>query len=88
MLDRGQIPMVEGSVVKLLLTESYQRVTDTFTQVLGLYGQLTKGSAQAPIDGLLIQQHESSIGATILAGTSEVQRNIIALAGLGLPAAR
>ena len=88
MLDRGQIPVAEGSVVKLLLTESYQRATDTFTQILGLYGQLTKGSAQAPVDGHLIQQHESSIGATILAGTSEVQRNIIALAGLGLPAAR
>jgi alkylation response protein AidB-like acyl-CoA dehydrogenase len=85
MLDRGQLPYAEGSILKLRTTELYQRITDTFTQVLGLYGQLTKGSRQAPLDGGLIEQHESSIGATILAGTSQVQRNIIALAWLGLP---
>jgi alkylation response protein AidB-like acyl-CoA dehydrogenase len=84
MLDRGQIPFVEGSIFKLLVTELYQRITDAFTQMLGLYGQLTRGSPQAPLDGGLVEQHESSIGATILAGTSEIQRNIIA-AGLGLP---
>jgi alkylation response protein AidB-like acyl-CoA dehydrogenase len=85
-LDQGQTPFAEGSMLKLRTTELYQRVTDTFTQVLGLYGQLTKGSAQAPLDGGLIQQYESSIVATIFAGTSEIQRTIIALAGLGLPA--
>jgi alkylation response protein AidB-like acyl-CoA dehydrogenase len=85
MLDRGQLPYAEGSILKLRTTELYQRITDTFTQVLGLYGQLTKGSRQAPLDGGLIEQHESSIGATILAGTSQIQRNIIALAWLGLP---
>jgi len=85
MLDQGKMPYAEGSILKLLVTELYQRITDTFTQSLGLYGQLTKGSAQAPLDGGLIEQHESSIGATILAGTSEIQRNIIALAWLGLP---
>jgi alkylation response protein AidB-like acyl-CoA dehydrogenase len=85
MLNKGQTPFAEGSILKLLVTELYQRVTDTFTQVLGLYGQLTKGSPQVPLDGGLVDQHESSIGATILAGTSEVQRTIIALAGLGLP---
>jgi len=85
MLDQGQMPYVEGSILKLLVTELYQRITDTFSQGMGLYGQLTKGSAQALLDGGLIQQHESSIGATILTGTSEIQRNIIALARLGLP---
>ena len=86
MLDRGQMPFAEAAILKLLVTELYQRITDTFTQVLGLYGQLTKGSLQAPLEGGLIEQHESSIGATILAGTSQIQRNIIAV-GLGLPAA-
>jgi len=86
MLDQGQMPFAEAAILKLLVTELYQHMSDTFTQVLGLYGQLTEGSSQAPLDGGLIQQHESSIGATILAGTSEIQRNIIALAGLGLPA--
>jgi alkylation response protein AidB-like acyl-CoA dehydrogenase len=73
-------------MLKLQTTELYQRVTDTFTQVLGLYGQLTKGSAQAPLGGGLIPQYESSIVGTIFGGTSEIQRTIIALAGLGLPA--
>jgi alkylation response protein AidB-like acyl-CoA dehydrogenase len=80
------MPFAEAAILKLMVTELYQRMTDTFTQIWGLYGQLTKGSAQAPLDGGLIEQHESSIGATILAGSSEIQRNIIALAGLGMPA--
>ena len=85
MLDRGQMPYAEGSMLKLRTTELYQHVTDTFTQVLGLYGQLTNGSAQAPLGGGLIRQYESSIVGTIFGGTSEIQRTIIALAGLGLP---
>ena len=85
MLNEGRMPYAEGSILKLRATELFQRMTDTFTQVLGLYGQLTKGSEQAPLDGGLIEQHESSIGSTILGGTSQIQRNIVASAWLGLP---
>ena len=61
-------------------------MTDTSIHVLEPQGQLTKGSSQAPLDGGLIEQHESCIGASILAGIGQIQRNIIALAWLGLPA--
>ncbi len=62
MLDVGQMPFAEAAILKLMVTEFYQRMTDTFTQVLGLYGQLTEGSSQPPLGGGLMQQHKSSLG--------------------------
>jgi len=87
MLGQGKIPYAEASMLKVWASELYQRMTDTITQALGPYAQLSQGVLGSPLDGGLIQQHESSIGATFLAGGSEIQRTIIAAAGLGLPAA-
>lgn len=86
MLSEGKIPYAEASMLKVWASELYQRMTDTFTQALGPYIQLAQGEPGSPLDGGLVQQHESSIGATFLAGGSEIQRTIIANAGLQLPA--
>jgi hypothetical protein len=52
---------------------------------MGLYGMLMKGSKWADPECSMALQSILGIGATIAAGTSEVQRNVIALRGLGLP---
>jgi alkylation response protein AidB-like acyl-CoA dehydrogenase len=51
---------------------------------MGLYGQLEHGPA-APINGLIHEAYLYTRGDTIAGGTSEINRNVIAMRGLGLP---
>lgn len=85
MQSQGIIPNYEASVSKLFGSEFGQRVAQTGVQVLGLYGGLEPKSKWAALKGRLERAYLTSVGATIAAGTSEIQRNIIATRGLGLP---
>jgi alkylation response protein AidB-like acyl-CoA dehydrogenase len=83
MLDRGLIPNYQASMLKTFASELAQRISNTAIKLLGLYGGLY--GEGAPGKGLLARSYLSSLGITIAAGTSEIQRNIIATRGLGLP---
>ncbi len=86
MQDRGLIPNYEASVSKLFNSEMSQKIALTGTRVFGLYGQIHDGdNAHAPMKSKLTNQYLTSVSSTIAAGTSEIQRNIIATRGLGLP---
>ena len=85
MLDKGTVPNYQTSAEKLFASEVAQRLTNCGMQILGLYGQLKKGSKWVPLQGRMESQYKWSIIETVYAGTSEVQRNIIAVRGLGLP---
>jgi len=74
----------EVSVARLFGSEFQQRVASTAMQLLGPYGQLDPGSKLAPSADFR-REYLYSLGATVGAGTSEIQRNIIAIRGLGLP---
>jgi alkylation response protein AidB-like acyl-CoA dehydrogenase len=82
---RGMIPNYEASAVKLYSMELNQRIANTGVRLLGLYGQLARGSKFAPLKGRLEYQYIRSVANTIEGGTSEIQRNIVATRGLGLP---
>jgi alkylation response protein AidB-like acyl-CoA dehydrogenase len=82
---KGLIPNYEASAVKLYSMEMSQRIANTGLRLLGLYGQLARGSKWAPLKGRLEYQYLRSIGSTIEGGTSEIQRNIMATRGLDLP---
>ncbi|MDP2950666.1 MAG: acyl-CoA dehydrogenase family protein [Chloroflexota bacterium] len=82
---RGQIPNYEASIAKIYHSELTQRLARTGISVLGLYGQLHEDSKWAHLKGRLERAYLTTVGQTIAAGTSEVQRNIIATRGLGLP---
>ena len=84
-IDKGKIPNYETSMQKLFATELAQKITNTGMDVLGLYGQLKKGSKHAALKGQLEHHYRWSVVETIYAGTSEIQRNIMALRGLKLP---
>ncbi len=75
----------EASILKVFASELGQRLCQLGIQLFGLYGPLAPGSPWAPVQGALERMYLSSVSSTIGAGTSEVQRNIIAMRGLGLP---
>jgi alkylation response protein AidB-like acyl-CoA dehydrogenase len=85
MLDDGLNPHVESSVLKLLSTELARDLAEVGMDILGPYGQLTGVAEDTPLRGLISRGFLDSISATIGAGTSEIQRNIIAQRGLELP---
>ena len=86
MQARGQTPNYEASMAKLYTNEVNQRIYRTAMQVIGLYGQITgQMPERAPKRGRYAYMYLRSVANTIEGGTSEVQRNIIATRGLGLP---
>ena len=84
MQSQGAIPNYEASISKLFGSEFGQRLALTGVQLIGTYGGLEPGSKWAPLKGRLERSYVSAVAGTIAAGTSEVQRGIIATRGLGL----
>ena len=82
---RGGEPGPEGSLEKLFWSEMYQRMLVDALSLLGPFGQLMDGSPRAVDDGRWGYLHLYSRGRTIAAGSSEIQRNIIAERVLQLP---
>jgi alkylation response protein AidB-like acyl-CoA dehydrogenase len=83
--SRNLVPNHEASVLKLFHTELSVRMAATAMKIIGLHGMLYRGTEQAPLDGMVPYEYLYSSSRTIQVGTSEVQRNIIAARGLGLP---
>jgi alkylation response protein AidB-like acyl-CoA dehydrogenase len=84
-INNKQVPGPESPGLKVFASELFQRLSQIGLELLGLYGQLKPGSKWAPLKGQIENLYLTSISRTIAAGTSEIQRNIIAERGLGLP---
>jgi alkylation response protein AidB-like acyl-CoA dehydrogenase len=82
---RGGHPGPEGSIDKLFWSEAYQRMLWDAAGMVGPYANLEPGDPHAPLDGRWTHLMLYSRGRTIAAGTSEIQRGIIAQRILGLP---
>jgi alkylation response protein AidB-like acyl-CoA dehydrogenase len=82
---RGGHPGPEGSMEKLFWSEMYQRMLLGAVGMLGPYGNLAPGDEHAPENGRWPHLMLYSRGRTIAAGTSEIQRGIIAQRVLGMP---
>ena len=85
MQSKDLVPNTEASASKLMGSEIAQRIADLGMKIVGSYGLLDRGSKRAFLDGRPGREWMDSISFTIRAGTSEIQRNIIATRGLGLP---
>ncbi|TMC00683.1 MAG: hypothetical protein E6J42_00085 [Chloroflexi bacterium] len=91
--NRGMVPNHEASAVKLYAAELSQRVAETGMKAAGLFGQLDRSRSGdgngakdwPPNRGRFVRAYLNSVSSTIAGGTSEVNRNIVATRGLGLP---
>ncbi len=82
MQDRGLIPNHEASTSKLFNSELSQRVALTATRAFGLHANRWEDDR---LEGQFSREYIGMVPATIRGGTSEIQRNVIATRGLGLP---
>ncbi|MEE9285231.1 MAG: acyl-CoA dehydrogenase family protein, partial [Dehalococcoidia bacterium] len=85
--SHGQPPSYEASLSKLVATELAQKMTELGMEVLGLYGQVGPGHG-SKLRGKMDRLYRAQRAATLGAGTSEVQRTLIARRGLGMGQAR
>jgi alkylation response protein AidB-like acyl-CoA dehydrogenase len=84
----GGLPITEGSMAKLYTSETFQSSAAALIDVLGVHGLRDRHDPDAPLGGWVEHAHRHAQVVTIYAGTSEIQRSIIAERHLGLPRAR
>ena len=85
--SKGIVPNYEASVSKMYGSELTQRMAKAGMELMWLGGQLAPGSPWAPLKGRIETLYLNAAALTIAAGTSEINRGIIATRGLGLPRA-
>jgi alkylation response protein AidB-like acyl-CoA dehydrogenase len=85
MAHEGIVPEAEGPMCKLFSSEAMERASQDICELMGPDALRSYFDPTAPRGGRIEHALRYSIGTTIYGGTSEVQRNIIAQRGLGLP---
>jgi 3-oxocholest-4-en-26-oyl-CoA dehydrogenase alpha subunit len=85
MQANDQVPEAEGPMAKLFSSEALERAGEDLCEMVGPDALRSYFEPTAPEGGHIEHVRRFALGTTIYAGTSEVQRNIIAGRGLGLP---
>jgi alkylation response protein AidB-like acyl-CoA dehydrogenase len=80
----GKLPGVEGAAVKLFATEAFRRSAPRFLDLDGPAG-LVQAHDVSELSAFAEYCYRFAPVTTIYGGTSEIQRNLIAQRGLGLP---
>jgi hypothetical protein len=88
LLVKGLPMNYEASVAKVMADEMGRRLFEVGLELLGLYGQLEKGSKWAQLGGKFEHLYLAGVGHTLAGGTSEIIRDTIATRGLSLPRGR
>ena len=78
-------PTVASSQYKLFATEFSRRLANASMDIAGPGGQLRVKTADAPMEGRAESTYRYTVIDTIGGGSSEIQKNVIARRGLGLP---
>ena len=82
---QGQLDVADASSIKVFGTEFYLRAFRSLMEIIGQAGYLTRGSPAAVVAGRLEMYARSMIILTFGGGTNEIQRDLIAIFGLGMP---
>jgi alkylation response protein AidB-like acyl-CoA dehydrogenase len=86
-LQSGDLKGADASAMKVFGTESEIRVNRLLMEVLGQGAYLQRGSPEALLHGRLEKRCQSALIRTFGGGATEIQRDIIAMQGLGMPRA-
>jgi alkylation response protein AidB-like acyl-CoA dehydrogenase len=84
-LTQGPVSMAESSAVKVFGSESFVEIYRRLMEILGPAGYIRDGSPGAVLRGRIERMYRTTLILTFGGGTNEVQRDIIAMAGLGMP---
>ena len=87
-MTRGTLNYAEASAVKVYGSEFYVQAYQLLLEVMGEAGALKAGSPGTVLKGRVERMYRATLILTFGGGTNEVQRDIIAMAGLGMPRAR
>jgi alkylation response protein AidB-like acyl-CoA dehydrogenase len=82
---QGRLDVADASSIKVFGTEFYMEALRTLSEVIGQAGYLRRGSPGAALKGRLESYSRGLIILTFGGGTNEIQRDLIAIFGLGMP---
>ncbi len=85
MFSKGLHPSHESSMSMVFISEVMRRTANAGMQILGHYGELDRDSKWAVMNARIMRMCLSSLSIGVGGGSNEIQRNIIAIRGLGLP---
>ena len=83
--EMGNMDSVGPAISKVFATEAAMEAAAVASNIIGPRAQLNEYDESAPLGGLAVNQWVYTLPTLIAAGTNEIQRNIIAQRGLGLP---
>jgi hypothetical protein len=87
-MTKGESVWAEASTVKVFGSELNIRINNTLLEIMGLFGQVQHPDRWAPADGLADEHFRDDLIFIFGGGANEVQRDIIAMVGLGMPRSR
>jgi alkylation response protein AidB-like acyl-CoA dehydrogenase len=82
---QGRMDVADASSIKVFGTEFYMEALRTLSEVVGQSGYLRRGSAEEVLHGRLEAYTRGLVILTFGGGTNEIQRDLIAIFGLGMP---
>jgi alkylation response protein AidB-like acyl-CoA dehydrogenase len=84
-LQHANLEMADASAVKVFGSEFFVEAYRALMEVFGTLGTLQGNSPGAILAGRVESMYRNTLILTFGGGTNEVQRDIIAMAGLGMP---
>ena len=82
---QGRLDVADASTIKVFGTEFYLEAFRLLAEVVGQAGYLQRGTPEAVLAGRLEMYARSLVILTFGGGTNEIQRDLIAIFGLGMP---
>ncbi|MGP3916311.1 acyl-CoA dehydrogenase family protein [Nonomuraea sp. 10N515B] len=87
-VDSGRLAAADASAAKVFGSQLHIELTEVLMELAGRRGYLTREAPGAVLDGSLSKSYRSVHVMTFIGGANEIQRDLIAQLGLGMPRAK